>query len=298
MKRILILGRRNAGEKNDARLLAEAIGRHAEVAAVHGAYFEDVVIETEKGSNQAFIHSGGIVENLGSYQVVILINWSFHRLYTDLAHSLALIASRSGVEVWNSELINARSASKVSQMVRLSYEDVAIPRTYFSLTPSLLEGYSDTLGSPFIAKDPLASRGRSNHLCRDWKELSQRLEPGVSYLLQEFIPNDASDLRMFVARGEPVLGIVRRGSGETHLTNVSQGAAAELVDLKTLPESLIEATKRIAAHFNRELCGIDFMKNTETGEYVFLEINTTPQIVNGVFVEEKASALAQILTRK
>jgi D-alanine-D-alanine ligase-like ATP-grasp enzyme len=78
---------------------------------------------------------------------------------------------------------------------------------------------------------------------------------------------------------------------------VSQGATAEIIRPDSLPPSLMQDTSRIAKHFRRQLCGIDFMKNSQTGEYIFLEINTTPQIVNGVFVEEKAAALARALMR-
>lgn len=296
MKRILILGRRNVGEKNDAVQLQQAIAGHSS-ADTHGGYYEDVVFVVEQGNSTAYLHADGAAVNLATFDTIVMINWSHHRPYTDIAHSIALISSHSGTRVWNEELRDARSSTKLSQLVRLSYEHIVIPRTVFSLTSSLMEEYASQVGTPFVAKDPLASRGRNNHLCKNWNEFESRVDKGAYYVLQEFIPNDQSDLRMFVAGGRPELVILRRGSGDTHLNNISQGAISELVPLKELPAQLIDDTVAIARHFKRQLCGIDFMKNTLSGEYVFLEINTTPQIVNGAYVEEKAKVMAKALER-
>lgn len=297
MKRILILGRKNVGEKNDAQSLAAAIAGQSADLHVTGLYLEDVVIDVRQNEVKIFLHGGTQTEEITQYDKVILINWSHNRLYTDLAHSIAYAASKGGIEVWNKELVSARSSTKLSQLVRLSYESVNIPHTLFSLTQDLLQPYSDSLNVPFVAKDPLASRGRSNYLCQDWDDLLSNSDDSTSYLLQEYIPNDKSDLRMFVAGGKTELIIRRHGSGESHLNNVSQGGTAEIVAMTDIPASLLDQTNAIAKHFERELCGIDFMLHETTGEYVFLEINTTPQIVNGVYVNEKAAALARALER-
>jgi glutathione synthase/RimK-type ligase-like ATP-grasp enzyme len=297
MKRILVIGRRDAGEKNDARLLASAIAEQTGDAHVTGVYYEDIVVISENGSSDVIVHEDAKRKPIRSFDTVILVNWSHHRLYADLAHSIAVVAHRLGITVWNKELVGARSSTKVSQLASLSYEGIPIPRTIFSLTQELVEEYITSLGSPFIAKDPLASRGRNNHLCTDWDDFTRQAVEDTPYIFQEFVPNDASDIRMFVVGGKPALAIVRTSSGGTHLNNVSQGAVAHLVPLDDLPPKLIRETALVAKHFERELCGVDFMKNSSTQEYIFLEINTTPQIVNGVFAQEKAAAIAQALTR-
>lgn len=295
MKKILILGRRNVGEKNDTTLLAAAIARQTE-SAVTGAYYEDIVFVIDSQKTRAYLHGETRIA-LDSFDTVVMINWSHSRIYTDVAHSIAYILARTATKVWNSELLDTRSSTKVSQLVRLSFENIEIPRTVFSLTPGYMQGYMSRADMPFIAKDPLASRGRNNHLCRDWQMFKDVASEGIYYVLQHFIPNDQSDLRMFIVGGLPELVLLRRGTGDTHLNNISQGAASELVPLNELPAKLIGDTVTIAQHFKRELCGIDFMKNTVTGEYVFLEINTTPQIVNGAYVEEKAKVMAKALER-
>lgn len=297
MKKVVVIGRRDAGEKNDALQLANAL--NSEEVQAEGVYYEDVILTSKQGGSDMYIAHGTKPLTLEGVDTLILINWSFHRLYADLAHSIAYIAAKKGVKIWNKELLYARSSTKVSQIVRLSYEPVLFPMTVFSLTPELVKEYISDLGVSFIAKDPLASRGRRNYLCDGWPDFLQKSsgEVDATYVFQQVIPNDGSDIRMFVAGKEPGLVIMRKGQGTSHLNNVSQGATAELIPIESVPNELLELTRKVAHHFERELCGIDFMQHSETGEYIFLEINTTPQIINGVFAEEKAEVMRQALIR-
>lgn len=295
-KKILVIGRRDSGEKNDARLLAEAIAQRSNFS-VTGAYYEQVVFDIRQGSTTATIHDTSIVD-VTDFDVLILINWSHKRLYTDIAHSIALLAKKAGKEIWNEELLDARSSTKLSQLVQLSDTDVIIPETLYSLSPELLQPLVGQLGEQFIAKDPLASRGRNNLLCASWDDFASQSDDTATYLFQQFIPNDKSDVRMFVLAMKPKLAILRRGSDESHLNNISAGGNAEILNLDTLPPKLLRDTEVIAQHFRRNLSGIDFMRNELTNDYVFLEINTTPQIVNGAFVEQKIDAFIDAIENK
>lgn len=293
-KKVLVLGRQDVGEKNDAFILANAIDRQTSIEII-GGYYENIVLDIRQKNAHAFLHNDGTIHDISSFDTIIMINWSFHRLYTDIAHSIAVIARHANVTIWNEELLDARSSTKVSQLVELSYEDVTIPDTVFSLTPLLAESYVAHIQTPFIAKDPLASRGRNNYLCHSWDDFIAQSDRSVSYVIQQFIPNDHSDLRMFVLAKKPKLAILRQGPQDSHLNNISTGSSGTLIDCDKLPERLLQDTEFVARHFKRDLCGIDFMKNEITGEYIFLEINTTPQIVNGAFVDEKIAAFVNEL---
>jgi glutathione synthase/RimK-type ligase-like ATP-grasp enzyme len=116
-------------------------------------------------------------------------------------------------------------------------------------------------------------------------------------MAQAYIPNDGSDIRFFVSGGAVGLVIKRQGIDGSHLTNISAGGQAELLPLSTIPTEVITEVEHVSRLFKRELCGIDYMFNTVTNSYVFLEINGTPQIVNGVFASEKAQVIAESLRR-
>jgi D-alanine-D-alanine ligase-like ATP-grasp enzyme len=67
------------------------------------------------------------------------------------------------------------------------------------------------------------------------------------------------------------------------------------VDAVTLPGELLDEVRQLSTLFQREICGIDYMYDTLQHRYVFLEINTTPQLTNGAFAAEKMNRLSQAI---
>src|SRR5436190_4998221 len=111
MSRTLFIGRRNAGEKNDVALLADSIG------ADYG-FFDNLILSVSRNEITAVIIQERKLIRLTDYNLIVLIGWSHNKIYTDLAAAVASHVQHNGIEVWNSELINSRSMTKVSQVVR------------------------------------------------------------------------------------------------------------------------------------------------------------------------------------
>ena len=300
MKKVLFVGRQLAGEKNDVVQLAQAVGAAEATLNIEYGFFEEVVIKAATGNVSVQLRKSESVINLIGFETIVLIGWSHSRIYTDLAAAIAKFAASQNIQVWNSELINARSMTKVSQMVVAALNHVTIPKTVFSLNSDTLKTAAEAeVGYPHVLKDSEASRGRWNFLINSQEELDNKLsEHKRHFMVQEYIENDHFDYRILVAGGEPVLCIKRKGTDKSHLNNISSGAVPELVDLTRLPHKLIKDSVAIAKLFHRELCGLDFIENKKNGELIFLEINLTPQIVNGVYIEEKARSLSKALMKE
>jgi D-alanine-D-alanine ligase-like ATP-grasp enzyme len=66
--------------------------------------------------------------------------------------------------------------------------------------------------------------------------------------------------------------------------------------MEDVPADLADKATKIAKRFSRELCGIDFMLDLKTNDYIFLEVNATPQLVSGVFIDRKLAAIAKAIT--
>lgn len=299
MKRVLFIGRRHAGEKNDVRLLAEAVSKQSNRVDIEYGFFEEIVLTISNTDLSAYINRDNQRLDILSYDTLILIGWSHSKVYSDLAGAVAQLAKSKKINVWNSELYNERSMTKVSQMVRAALNNLAIPKTVFSLDSQVLQLQSEGLGYPLVLKDAEASRGRKNYLIRSSAEHIEVLQknPVTPFIAQEYIKNDHSDYRIFVSAGQPALAIKRTGNAGTHLNNISAGAQAELIDLAKLPKRAIKDTVTVTRIFNRELCGVDFIENQSTGELIFLEVNLTPQIMNGAFAKEKVAAISKSLEK-
>lgn len=294
MKKILILGRQNSGEKNDIRLLAaNIISNITGPYTVSYSYFEDTLIIQDGSKCEITFYTDKAWTPIEDYSLIVLIGWSHDKLYSDLAGAIAWQAGELGIRVWNSELVASRSMSKVSQIIRAAKKGVIVPKTLFSLSAEhSLRAYDNVLSFPVIAKDPTASRGRKNYLVKDKESLEKILKANAPLMHQEFIKNDSSDVRVIMAGGQPVFAMRRASDGDSHLNNISAGGSAEMLDLKSLPKKLLDDSRVLSAEFKRELCGIDFIYDTVKNHFTFLEINLTPQLVNGVFVDEKMIAVS------
>jgi glutathione synthase/RimK-type ligase-like ATP-grasp enzyme len=159
MKKVLVLGRQIIGEKNDAKLLAAGLGNISSQTEIKSAYFEDVALIISNKKRETKVIIDGSWLNIDNFDLIILINWSHDKLYSDLAHVIAAQAHKLSVDVWNSELIGARSMTKLSQLNQAADNDIPIPTTIFSISKEHLKSlYTNLLSLPLIAKDPTASK--------------------------------------------------------------------------------------------------------------------------------------------
>lgn len=293
---VLLLGRQAVTEKNDVSVLANHLqdkaGSHL---TIEQAFFENILFEIGEDVIVSVLLATHQKKLLNSYTLVIMIGWSHAKVYEDMAHAVALYCQKIGVRVWNSELLTARSMTKLSQLVRASIAGLHIPQSVFSMDHQLaLDALSNT-GFPVVCKDVTASRGRHNYLAKNASRVQELFSLGRPLILQEFINNDSSDIRFFVVGGKVRLAIRRVGASDSHLTNISAGGQADIVPLTEFDDKLLAEVEKVGIIFQRELCGVDYMFDQQRQYYVFLEVNLTPQIVNGVFVDNKINALIDAL---
>jgi glutathione synthase/RimK-type ligase-like ATP-grasp enzyme len=295
MGKTLIIGRRNSGEKNDIAVLAAALSAASPEHAIEYAYYDDFVFTIgEQATTNVKLRRETGMADVRDYQLLIFFHWTADRVLSDTAYSLAMYAHHHGASIWNSELLGARSMSKLSQVMKLALAGLTVPKTIFSLDHALLrQAAQEQALLPAVYKDITASRGRYNELAKSEQDVERVLTSmsGRPLIAQAFVRNDGSDVRFFVAGRRVKLVIKRSGAEGSHLNNVSTGGQAVLIPLESVPVAAIREAEKVAALFGRELCGVDYMLDLDTQTYIFLEINGTPQIVNGVFVDEKIKVI-------
>ncbi len=198
-----------------------------------------------------------------------------------------------GITSINSAYANRRATGKVAQMFQLHDLGIPIPYSVSASAKYLPALIREHLTHPLVVKDSHGVHGNINFLVHSDKELEQILaaHPTVSFIAQEYIPND-SDYRILIA-GPRELIIQRKASGSSHLNNTSQGGTATLIARKDFSSDIIAQARQFAAFCKYELAGVDVMFHRDTGEHYFLEINSQPQIVSGAFVEEKSQVVGK-----
>jgi glutathione synthase/RimK-type ligase-like ATP-grasp enzyme len=184
--------------------------------------------------------------------------------------------------------------TKLGQSLVMHELGLPFPATLYAQKQTTLTAAIDgKLQFPLIAKDILGAHGEHNYLVRSMEELEAafKTSAGVPLLLQECIPNEG-DFRILVV-GDKHLVIKRQAVGDSHLNNTSQGGQATLVtDLN--PETVTQAHE-LAKAVQMKIAGVDVIENSQTGEHLFLEINSQPQIVTGAFTDLKADLMGDYI---
>ncbi len=220
---------------------------------------------------------------LTSYKRIIL--FSGVKAWLRIAHPLARALRHLEVNAYTNDAERYPGVDKLTQYVELAILGLPFPKTYFASARMLAKGASKHLPFPLVVKDILASQGNNNFLVHDIKELAD-VRPKLTqdrYVAQEYIQS-ASDIRVLINASGDWFAFSRASQTGDYRHNTSKGAQAERV--MELPKSLIQDCEKILHTMNLSLAGIDIIP-TPRGEYVFLEVNTSPMIFTGAFVPEK-----------
>lgn len=240
-------------------------------------------------------------ESLRDYD---LIYFKTYFKYAEFAAAIAEYAQMYDINFIDSEVAHYHARTKLSQYARLVRSGLPIPRT-LAVTHLRLgeqfDEYVSELGLPFVLKDAAADKGESNFLIKNADDFARAVKQAEKdeayYLAQKFIPNDG-DFRFVVLDKNVYLVIERTNqSTTTHLTNTSKGAHARLVPLDEIPSHTKVLAVQAAIAMGREVAGVDLMQGREDAQWYVLEVNTSPQLASGAFVDEKAEMLAKFLKR-
>jgi glutathione synthase/RimK-type ligase-like ATP-grasp enzyme len=182
-------------------------------------------------------------------------------------------------------------------MARLVEKNLPYPETICSSSrqlSSLIREDKLGLKYPFILKEASAYGGKMNFLVKTPEEALDLLDEhkqGV-FLAQEFLPN-VHDFRIIVLGGKARLVLKRSQlDARKHVNNTSAGGEGLLISLDKVPAKLIALAEEAAAALGRSsYAGVDILERSDTGEYVVLEVNQTPQIEIGAEIDAKMSVM-------
>ena len=229
-------------------------------------------------------------DSLDSYDIILIraipggsLEQIIYRL--DALHRL----ENAGIRIVNSPLTIERSVDKYYTLTIM--EDAGLP----ILRTIVTERFDDALaafhelGGDVVVKPLFGAEGRGMVRVADSDSafrVFKALELGnYIYYLQQFVPHNCEDIRVFVIDGEVAAAMLRRG--KDWKTNIANGATATpLVLDATLREMSIEAARLLGAFY----VGVDILP-LERGGYALIEVNGIPgwlglQSVTGIDLAE------------
>lgn len=292
MKRALILG----GLQSDTNPQTEYAAKFS--LLMPDCYFREVrfdhlvfSISTDKFS----IVDARSGEELSAFDLIIFRGKI--RKSSGLAYVVSHYCDNTGTNFFN-DYSNYRPSSKLAQAVLFYELKVPFIETYYSANPAYLKDIvGKELTYPIILKDSYGSHGFNNYLVANEKEFDDITvkNPEIQFIAQRFYAN-SGDYRVLVVGDLQPLQIWRQATGDSHLNNTSQGGTGTLVD--ELSASVIEDAKRVADKLKMSVAGVDLLKSSDSGNLLFLEVNSQPQLLSGAFVEEKAEILSQYISQQ
>jgi len=180
----------------------------------------------------------------------------------------------AGVAVVNPPRAVEVAVDKFLATAKLHAAGLLTPRTVACQTADEALAHFATLRGDVVLKPLFGSEGRGITRLTD-EALAERackmLEQfGAVIYLQEFVPHEGFDLRLFVV-GDRVLGMRRRNPLDWR-TNISRGATAE----PFTPDALmVDLALRAAAAVGAPLAGVDILPGKD-GQFYVIEVNAAP----------------------
>jgi glutathione synthase/RimK-type ligase-like ATP-grasp enzyme len=186
---------------------------------------------------------------------------------------------------------------KLSQMVLFGMNDVAVPETYaaWHLDDVVTMLREHKVPFPWIIKSIAGIMGKDNYLITSDEALQQIDGKGKQFVGQRYIPNDSDYRVLFFGTSQEPLIFKKVAQSGTHLNNTSRGGQSFMTTPTELGEAPFAMAKKAAALTKRRFAGVDVMQNSETGDWVVLEVNANPALVTGAFTDKKIELFEQLL---
>lgn len=296
MKNILIVGSSDSGDKNDSKVVAEAFDKNR--ANVTFMTWEELVF-TVAISNVSVRYNDIELFDLKP-DILLAFGWyksGKKSIYRDVAYALSLYLDHHTIPYWNSEMGQQRSTGKLSSLILLALNDIAVTPTVYSLKSDILLSHTVF---PAVLKASSASRGDLNYLVDSKKQAAALLKGSPNQLLaQPYLEND-HDLRMIMFGGtvHKILKRARHENAATHMNNTSKGGTAEWISTELLDKKLLTICEKICKITHREMAGIDLIPD-DLSEYGYscLEVNAIPQLTSGFDPDTKMQSLVDAVLK-
>ncbi|MGB3932121.1 MAG: RimK family alpha-L-glutamate ligase, partial [bacterium] len=181
---------------------------------------------------------------------------------------------KRGVYLFNPPKVVERTVDKYYTTSLLATAGLPTPPTVVTENYSEAMAAFAELGEDVVVKPLFGSLGRGMVRVTD-PDTAHRVFRALDlgryvYYLQQFVPHDNQDLRVFVLGGRVVGAMLRRG--DSWKTNIALGARPQAVTLRPEEEELaLEAARVLGAAY----AGVDLLRSRE-GELYVLEVNGIP----------------------
>lgn len=252
--------------------------------------YEDLRLLIQNQEGKIFLANTG--RDLREYEKILAVTTPTHDK-NHVLNAMACYCRKYGIKIYDDSFSNF--SGKLYEMWCFWEAGVSVPDTAFGSTDFLAEALA-MFGGIGVLKVTHSSKGAGVFLVHSADEINQIINdnPDKTFILQNFIPNDG-DYRVIALDYVPRMAIYRTANGGDFRNSTSLGGQAIVTPLDELDPKILEISAAAAKAFKVRFAGVDITPNKETGQYVVLEVNRTPQITTAPPVEQKAEILKRFM---
>ena len=262
-----------------------------ENTTITACYYKDLAFCIDGDNTYVRCFSTG--EDIKEFSKIIVLATSAFHLQNYIFSALACYCRRHNIVMMDDSFSNIDG--KLYALWRFWENKIPVAKTVFGPTEFIIQKFT-SFGSPCVLKSVQGTKGNDNYLVQSEQDIRNIIEQNkdVNFILQNFIPNEG-DWRIILTNFEPKLAIYRSARGKDFRNNTSLGGEATLVPLEKVDPEIIQLAVFAAKALNIKIAGADILVDKNTHELTVLEVNRTPQLATGSFVEQKTKMLKQLI---
>lgn len=289
MRKVLLINRKTE-IVDKVNQLKEELERDSDLQ-VKTASYADINLLLDGENSFARIDRIGM--DLADFDKVVCITTApFEHLYVFSA--FGCYCRKKGVDMMDNVFPNTRG--KLYEMWRLWENDIPVPKTAYGTSVFLGECLVRSFNNIGVLKAINGTKGHDNHFVNSPVKIARIVaaNPTTDYILQEYIPS-AGDYRVLAFDYEPHYVAHFSNRKNYWRESTSNKNERNIIPLDAAEPEILTIAKNAARAVDRNFAGVDIIKNSETGKYYVLEVNSTPQIVTGSFTSHKKARLRDFL---
>lgn len=253
--------------------------------------YQDLAFSIDEGNTSIKIYPTN--QDLKVFSKIIILATSPYHLQNYIFSALSCYCTKNHIALMDDSFSN--TDGKLYSLWRFWEKQIPVAKTFFGPMEFLAQKLHE-LGDSGILKSVQGTKGKDNYLINSCEQLEQVIHDNqeTRFILQNFIPNNG-DWRIILTNYEPRMAIYRSSDGKDHRNNTSVGGDAKLVALEEVDPKIVDLAIASAKALGIKIAGADIMQDAITGEYTVLEVNRTPQLVTGAFIDEKMQIIQSLI---
>ena len=218
--------------------------------------------------------------------------------YAPLLKAITIAASKNSYMPINAETFTI-AHDKILTHLKLQKHKIPMPHTYLSATSDSTKKILEKINYPIIMKFPSGTQGKGVMFAESFAAASSMLDALTalrqSFLIQEYVETDSTDIRAIVIGNQVVAAMKRTANLGEKRANIHAGGAGEHYKIDAYTQKIAVDT---AEALGAEICAVDILESVK-GPLV-IEANISPglQAITETAKVDVATKIAQYLHKK